>query len=142
MIAADNSVMVFSSDIFALSGYDHVNQIISDINEILGIKIKIGMAILNRWDIHLAKTETFWDKVQQMFGGMPEARTDTLQEIRTQLEKRVSVEIPDVVIISEGKEVSHSLKQGIPLITLAPEDPALPGFSKAASIIDSWKSGR
>ena len=100
------------------------------------------MAILNRWDIHLAKTETFWDKVQQMFGGMPEARTDTLQEIRTQLEKRVSVEIPDVVIISEGKEVSHSLKQGIPLITLAPEDPALPGFSKAASIIDSWKSGR
>jgi chromosome partitioning protein len=142
MIAADNSVMVFSSDIFAIAGYDHVNQIISDINEILGIKIKIRMGILNRWDNHQVKTETFWEKVQQFFGGTQEVRPDTLQEIRTQLEKRVSVEIPDVVIISEGKEVSHSLKQGIPLITLAPDDPALSGFSKAASIIDSWKSGR
>ena len=142
MIAADNSVMVFSSDIFAIAGYDHINHIINDINDILGIKINIGMALLNRWNSHYEKTETFWEKIQQLLGSTSEPKPDSLQEIRTQLEKRISVEIPEVVIISEGKEISHSLKQSIPLIILAPDDPAMPGFKKAASIIDSWKSGR
>ncbi len=141
MIAADHSVMVFSSDTFAIAGYDHINLVIQDIKEILGIDIHISMAILNRWDNPCGKTETFLEKIQHLFGLTTEEKPDSLQDIRTQLENRIKVEIPEVVIVAEGREVSLSLKQGVPLITLAPDDPAMPGFKQAASVIDSWKTG-
>ncbi len=141
MIAADHSVMVFSSDTFAIAGYDHINLVIQDIKEILGIDIHISMAILNRWDNPCGKTETFLEKIQHLFGLTTEEKPDSLQYIRTQLENRIKVEIPEVVIVAEGREVSLSLKQGVPLITLAPDDPAMPGFKQAASVIDSWKTG-
>jgi chromosome partitioning protein len=141
MIAADHSVMVFSSDIFAIAGYDHINLVIQDIKEILNVDIHISMAILNRWDNPCEKTETFLEKIQHLFGLSAEEKPDSLQDIRTQLENRIKVEIPEVVMVFEGREVSHSLKQGVPLITLAPDDPAMPGFKQAASIIDSWKTG-
>ncbi len=141
MIAADHSVMVFSSDIFAIAGYDHITLVIRDIKEILGIDIHIGMAILNRWDNPCEKTETLLEKIQHLFGLKPEEKQGSLQEIRSQLENRIRTEIPEVVIIPEGKEVSQSIKKGIPLITMAPDDPALPGFSQAASIIDRWRTG-
>lgn len=141
MIAADHSVMVFSSDTFAIAGYDHINLVIQDIKEILGIDIHISMAILNRWDNPCGKTETFLEKIQHLFGLTIEEKPDSLQDIRTQLENRIKVEIPEVVIVAEGREVSLSLKQGVPLITLAPDDPAMPGFKQAASVIDSWKTG-
>jgi chromosome partitioning protein len=141
MIAADYSVIVFSSDTFAMAGYDHINLVIGDINEILGIKIKIGMAILNRWKAPSVKTVTLFEKIQQIFGQVKEEKPDSLQEIRNYLEKRIRVEIPEVVIVREGTEVSQSIKQGIPLITLAPEDAALPGFIEAANMIEKWESG-
>lgn len=141
MIAADHSVMVFSSDTFAIAGYDHINLVIQDIKEILGIDIHISMAILNRWDNPCGKTETFLEKIQHLFGLTTEEKPDSLQDIRIQLENRIKVEIPEVVIVAEGREVSLSLKQGVPLITLAPDDPAMPGFKQAASVIDSWKTG-
>ena len=114
---------------------------IQDIKEILGIDIHISMAILNRWDNPCGKTETFLEKIQHLFGLTTEEKPDSLQDIRTQLENRIKVEIPEVVIVAEGREVSLSLKQGVPLITLAPDDPAMPGFKQAASVIDSWKTG-
>jgi hypothetical protein len=43
MIAADHSVMVFSSDIFAIAGYDHITLVIRDIKEIL-YRYSYGMA--------------------------------------------------------------------------------------------------
>ncbi len=142
MIAADYSVLVFSSDIFALAGYDHMNLVMHDIQEILGNEIRIGMALLNRWNNQDTKSLPFWEKIRHVCGLMPNEKQDTLYEIRTQLENRIRVEIPEVVIIPEGKEVAHSLKQGIPLATITPNDPAMVGFEKAAAIIDSWNTGR
>ncbi|HOJ96368.1 MAG TPA: AAA family ATPase [Methanospirillum sp.] len=141
MIAADYSVMVFSSDIFAIAGYDNITLVIRDIKEILGINIHIGMAILNRWNNPSEKKETLLEKIQHLFGLKPEDKPGSLQEIRNELEKRIQTEIPEIVIIAEGKEVSQSIKKGIPLITMAPDDPAMPGFTRAASIIDSWRIG-
>lgn len=140
MIAADHSVMVFSSDVFAIAGYDHINMIIRDIKEILGVDIHISMAILNRWNNLSEKTETFLEKIQHLFGIKPDVQPDSLQDIRSQLEDRIRIEIPEVVLVAEGRDVSHSLKQGVPLITLAPDDPSMSGFKKAASVIDSWKA--
>jgi len=141
MIAADYSVMVFSSDIFAIAGYDNITLVIRDIKEILGINIHIGMAILNRRNNPSEKKETLLEKIQHLFGLKPEDKPGSLQEIRNELEKRIQTEIPEIVIIAEGKEVSQSIKKGIPLITMAPDDPAMPGFTRAASIIDSWRIG-
>ncbi|ABD40709.1 ATPases involved in chromosome partitioning-like protein [Methanospirillum hungatei JF-1] len=140
MIAADHSVMVFSSDFFAVAGYDHINMIIRDIKEILGVDIHISMAILNRWNNPSEKTETFLEKIQHLFGIKPEVQPDSLQDIRSQLEDRIRIEIPEVILVAEGRDVSHSLKQGVPLITLAPDDPSMSGFKKAALVIDSWKT--
>lgn len=141
MIAADHSIIVFSSDTFAIAGYDHLNLVISDIKDILGIQIHIGMAILNRWNVEGAKPETFIEKIKHLFNNTHDAKPDSLQEIQNQLESRIRVEISEVVLVAEGKDVSQSIKQSIPLITLAPEDPAVSGFTQAAKIIDTWKTG-
>lgn len=141
MIAADHSVMVFSPDTFAIAGYDHLNLVIQDISEILGKKIHVGMAILNRWSEGTMKPASFSEKIASFFGINAPNKSDSLQEIQTYLETRIRIEIPEVVIVSEGKEISQSNKQGIPLVVLAPDDPALPGFKNASKIIDSWNTG-
>jgi len=141
MIAADHSVIVFSSDTFAIAGYDHLNLVISDIKEILGIQVHIDMAILNRWTHPRENSDTFTAKLKNILGFNQNIKPDSMQEIQNQLESRIKVEIPEVVMVAEGKEISRSIKQGVPLITMAPEDPSLSGFKKAAEIIDTWKSG-
>jgi chromosome partitioning protein len=141
MIASDKSVIVFSSDIFAIAGYDHLNLVISDIKDVLGIKIHIGMAILNRWMESKEKSDSFISRLASFFNMNIETKMSSLQEIRNQLESRVRIDIPEVVLVAEGKEISRSIKQGIPLITLAPDDPAVPGFTQASKIIDGWITG-
>jgi len=141
MIAADHLVMVFSPDTFAIAGYDHLTMIIQDISEILGKKVRISLAILNRWGAPLGKPETLSEKIYDFFGLKKNHNIDSLNEIRTQLETRIRVEIPEVVIVHEGKEISQSNKQGIPLIVLAPDDPAVQGFKAASQIIDTLKPG-
>jgi chromosome partitioning protein len=139
MIAADRSVVVFSPDTFALAGYNHLLLIISDISDMLGKKIRIDMALLNRWDLSGITEETFLGKLRKLFGKKNEEKTEGKKEIQEQMEKRITVEIPEVIKISEGIQVSQSIKQGIPLIVLSPDDPSLLGFKKAAHIIEQWR---
>jgi len=139
MIAADRSVVVFSPDTFALAGYNHLLLIINDISEMLGRKVKIDMAILNRWPRLEDMNETFLDKIHNLFRKKSGDETDGEQEIRDQLEKRVKMEIPETVIVPEGRHISQSIKQGVPLVVLSPNDPSLQGFREAASIIDGWR---
>lgn len=139
MIAADRSILVFSPDTFALAGYDHLSLIIRDISEVLGVSVEIGMAILNRWNNNSEKQVSLRDKIYSLVGIKSRNETETKSEIKNLLEKRIQVEIPEVVVISEGKDISRAIQLGIPLITLSPEDPALPGFEHAARIIEQWR---
>jgi MinD-like ATPase involved in chromosome partitioning or flagellar assembly len=139
MIAADRSVVVFSPDTFALAGYNHLLLIIGDISEMLGKNVKIDMALLNRWPLSGNRNETFRDKIFKFFGNKKEDEVDGNQEIRDLLEKRVRVEIPEIVTVPEGVHISQSIKQGVPLVVLSPDDPSLQGFREAARIIDQWR---
>lgn len=141
MIAADHSVMVFSPDTFAIAGYDHLNLIIQDISDILNKKIHIGMAILNRWGSPEEKPKSLSEKFYKFFGIETKEKNNSLQDIRTCLETRVRVEISEVVIVQEGNEIPQSHRQGIPLIILAPDDPAVQGFQIASGIIEKWRTG-
>lgn len=141
IIAADRSILVFSPDTFALSGYNHLTTIIQDISELLDVKVTIGMAILNRWGVKPGDKEemNILERIYSLFGIKSQEITETQDEIKLQLEQRVGVEIPEVVIVHEGRDVARSIQRGIPLVTLSPGDPALPGFTKAAHIIESWR---
>ena len=138
MIAADHLVMVFSPDTFAVAGYDHLNLIFQDISEVLGDNMHIGMAILNRWNQPEKKPTTVIEKFYDLFGMKKDYPRTSLQEIQISLETRIREEIPEVVIVFEGKDISESNKKGIPLITLAPDDPAMQGFIDASHIIEKW----
>jgi len=141
IIAADRSILVFSPDTFALSGYNHLTTIIQDVSDLLGVSVTIGMAILNRWGEKPGEQEemSIKEKLYSLFGIKPRQDTDSHDEIKLQLEQRVGVEIPEVVIVYEGRDVARSNQRGIPLVTLSPGDPALSGFTKAAHIIESWR---
>ena len=139
MIAADRLILVFSPDTFALAGYNHLLLIKDDISEMLGKSVRIDMAILNRWPQSSDSKDTILDKIYTFIGKKKEDKYELGREIRDLLEKRVRVEIPEVVTIREGTHISQSLKQGIPLSILAPDDPTMAGFREASGIIDKWR---
>ena len=139
MIAADRLILVFSPDTFALAGYNHLLLIKDDISEMLGKSVRIDMALLNRWPQSSDSKDTILDKIYTFIGKKKEDKYELGREIRDLLEKRVRVEIPEVVMIREGIHISQSLKQGIPLSILAPDDPSMAGFREASGIIDKWR---
>ena len=135
LIAADRNILVFSPDSFAMNGYENIRLILKDIDELLGKKIQIHCAVLNRWSSETVKPGLF-DRFFAMIGKKPEEPLNPGDELKALLEGQIRRDIPHVILIPESKLVVASQKNGMPLAFSHPEDPAAIIFSRIADDLD------
>ncbi|MFH0967587.1 MAG: hypothetical protein V1862_07885, partial [Methanobacteriota archaeon] len=123
---------------FAWNGYENIRLILADIEEFLGKKILIHMAILNRWERAECRRSLF-DQVYAFFGKAKNDGVDPGEETKKLLEDQMRRDINSVVIVPESLAVSGSNQRGIPLAFSNPEDPAALAFASIANILDPKK---
>lgn len=127
MIASDKNVLVFSPDSFAMSGYENIRLILSDIEEILGKRITIDMAILNRWRKDSGQT-LFSDRINAFLNKILSQNSSPEEDLKTLLEQQIRRDIENVFTVPESRKISISNKNGMPLIFSDSEDPAAKAF--------------
>jgi chromosome partitioning protein len=135
LIAADKNILVFSPDSFAWNGYENIRLILTDIEEFLGKKITIHMAILNRWDRAECRLSPL-DRIYAFMGRKNYSRGDQGDEIKTIVENQMRQDIGIVFLVPESREVIESNRRGMPLAFSNPEDPAALTFASIAEILD------
>lgn len=135
IIAADKIALVFSPDSFALSGYESVRLILKDIEELLGKKIDIDIAILNRW-MREKSNLTLLDKIRGFF----DKKRDDINpgdELKKEIEIQVRRDIGRIFVVPESDMIAVSNRRGMPLALSGQEDPAGTIFSNIAEFIDT-----
>ena len=135
LIAADKNILVFSPDSYAWNGYENIRLILKDIEEFLGKKISIHMAILNRWETK-DKKQTFIDRLATILGREKVSAIDPGEEVKKLLEEEIRKEIGSVFFVPESKEIAGSIRRGMPLAFSQPDDPAAITFASIAEVLD------
>ena len=133
VIAADFVSIVFSRDTFALNGYENLKTIFNDIEEILGKKIRIEMAIMNRWDAD-SDNKSLVKRIKKIFS-RSEKKANRHQSIGDLIDEKVRAELPRVFIVQSSSKIPESLKQGVPMAIMDPEDPITAQFDLIAESI-------
>lgn len=134
LYAADQIALVFSPDSFALHGYENICLILKDIEEILGKKVSINIAILNRWFVPVSSLSLF-DRIGLLLGRKTE-EPDVGEELRSRIKGLVQRDIPRIFEVPDSKMVGVSNQRGMPLALSEPEDPAGKAFATIAEVID------
>lgn len=135
IIASDKNILVFSPDSFAMNGYENIRLILSDIEEILGKRISIDMAILNRWNQE-AESGSFTSWINAIFTKMKSQGEPLQQDLTAVLEEQIRRDIGKVFLVPESRKISLSNRNGMPLIFTDPEDPAAKAFMNIAESLD------
>jgi chromosome partitioning protein len=135
LIAADINVLVFSPDRFAWNGYENIRLILDDIEEFLGEKISIHMAILNRWDRRESRISLL-DRISLALVREKKKKVEPGEEIKKLIEEEMRQDISMVFIVPESQAVNGSNWRGMPLSFSCPEDPAAEAFASIAEELD------
>lgn len=135
LIAAERNVLVFSPDSFALNGFENIRLIISDIEELLGKKILIHMAVLNRWSVPSEKPGLL-EKLRNVFTNKGSDRSVPGDEIRNLMENQLLRDIPTIIKVPESRLITDSQKNGMPLAFSHADDPAAEAFAQIAEYLD------
>ena len=135
IIAADRTFLVFSPDTFAMNGYENIRLLFSDIEEILGKRVTIDTAILNRWD-RAKKTGKISARIESFMERFRSPKQGTGEDPRIQIEEQIRREMDRVFLVPESSRVGISQRNGIPLAFTSPGDPAAEEFSRIAESVD------
>jgi hypothetical protein len=130
-------VLVFSPDNFALNGYENIRLILTDVEEILGKKILIQMAILNRWSSQEPEPTLF----SRLFSclGKKQETPEHADDLKKSLEEQMKREVGTVILVPDSQLVGLSNRRGMPLAFSSPEDPAAKAFSQIAQALDQGR---
>jgi chromosome partitioning protein len=137
LIAAEKIALVFSPDSFAINGYENIRLILNDIEEILGKKISIDLAILNRWT-DVIPPLTFFDRIGNIFKNTPQ-RPDFSGDLRRQLKEMVQRDISRVFEVPQSGMVGVSNQRGQPLAFSFPDDEAGLAYAQIAAYLDNGR---
>ena len=138
MIAADRNVLVFSPDSFAMNGYENIMLILSDIEDILGKKITIDLAILNRWNGG-SGTITVSDWIEALVHRIRNGGNNRQEDLKHLLEDQIRRDIGKVFIVPESRGISVSNRNGMPLAFSNADDPAAKAFATIAVTLDQGR---
>ncbi|HWQ67563.1 MAG TPA: AAA family ATPase [Methanospirillum sp.] len=136
LMAADWTCAVFSPDWFAMNGYENIRQIISDIEEILGKKIKLDIAVLNRWDCEETPGSII-DRLINHFRQKLIQEDRTTEDIKTILSEKIQAEFKKTIPVPSSWLIASSHRCGMPLAFTNPKDPAAVAFSFLADCIEN-----
>lgn len=138
LIAADRNVLVFSPDSFSLNGFENIRLIISDIEELLGKKIQIHMAVLNRW-YSPPDNPGILEKLKHMFTRASPDHGVPGDEIRNLMENQLLRDIPTIIKVPDSRLITDSQKNGMPLAFSQPDDLAAQAFAQIAEHLDTGR---